>query len=276
MPSAMPSLSPLPALLQPLRVRRLGSASLARLSRASGTTGRVHSVFERAINVLWGDGRLVTLHGPGPLAAPFAVALHRLPARGTVRPGMAIGRESLDWREADCVPLEMPRGPLGFGTHALPERAGGLRAGGAARAQQALAASIAAGDARAFADAAYALIGSGEGLTPAGDDCVVGALAAIHRLAPGWLASRANPRGRLADAAWSRTTAVAREFLLEALDGRFAEPVLALLTSRSDDLARDAGRRLLAMGATSGADTLRGIRLACRALQARVATRRPA
>ncbi len=113
----------------------------------------------------------------------------------------------------------------------------------------------------------------GEGLTPAGDDCVVGALAAIHRLAPGWLTANDGQRHRLADAARRRTTDVARDFVLEALDGRFAEPVLALLTAGSDEDAGSAARRLLVMGATSGADTLCGIRLGCRALEARAVTR---
>jgi hypothetical protein len=275
MRSAMPAPPPRPAVLDPLRVVRLGSASLERLSREPEKTGRVHSVFERAVNVLWRDGRLLTLHGPGPLAAPFAVALERLPTRGSVAPGMPIGSWNFDWRDAERVALEMPDGPLGFAADALPERAGAqaLRSPAGARARQALARGIAAADARAYADAASALIGFGEGLTPAGDDCVLGALAAVHRLAPGWLAAHAGQRDRLAEAARSRTTDLARDFLLEALDGRFAEPVLALLTALSDDLAEDAARRLLSMGATSGADTLCGIRLGCRALEAHVARR---
>ena len=263
------------AVLDPLRVMRLGSASLERLSREPEKTGRVHSVFERAVNVLWRDGRLLTLHGPGPLAAPFAVALDRLPPRGTVAPGMPIGSWSFDWRDAERVALEMPNGPLGFAADGLPEQAGAqaLRSPAGARARQALTRGIAAGDARPFTDAACALIGFGEGLTPAGDDCVLGALAAVHRLAPGWLTANAGQRDRLAEAARSRTTDLARDFLLEALDGRFAEPVLALLTAVSDDLAVDAARRLLAMGATSGADILCGIRLGCRALEVRLARR---
>lgn len=275
MPSAMPAPPQQPAVLDPLRVMRLGSVSLERLSREPEKTGLVHSVFERAVNVLWRDGHLLTLHGPGPLAAPFAIALDRLPPRGTVAPGMPIGRWAFDWRDAERVALEMPNGPLGFAADALPDRAGAeaLRSPAGARTRQALARGIAAGDARAFADAACALIGFGEGLTPAGDDCVLGALAAVHRLAPGWLAPHAGQRDRLAEAARSRTTDLARDFLLEALDGRFAEPVLALLTALSDESAADAARRLLAMGATSGADTVCGIRLGCRALEARVARR---
>ena len=271
----MPATYPRPAALGTLRVRRLGSVSLERLALEHTKPGRVHSVFEQAVNVVWSDGRLLTLHGEGPLAAPFAVALERLPPRGAVAPGMPIGRWAFDWRVAERVALEMPDGPLGFAADALAERAGAqaLRSPAGVRVRQALARGIAARDARAFADAACALIGLGEGLTPAGDDCVLGALAAIHRLAPGWLTSHESQRGRLADAARRRTTDVARDFLLEALDGRFAEPVLALLTAPSDDVAGSAARRLVAMGATSGADTLCGIRLGCRALETRPAER---
>ena len=255
-------------MLGTLRAVRLGSVSLERLAHGPLKPGRIHSVFERAVNVLWGDGRLLTLHGPGPLAAPFAIALERLPARGTMAPGMPIGRSDFAWAEALRVPLEMPDGPLAFNTVALPEPqcARALRCGAGLHAREALERGIAAGDPSAFADAACALIGLGEGLTPAGDDCVLGALAAIHRLAPGRLTEHGEQRDRLADAARRRTTDVGGAFLLEALDGRFAEPVLALLTAGSDDDAGRAARRLATVGATSGADILCGIRLAFRAL----------
>jgi uncharacterized protein DUF2877 len=257
-------------MLGTLRVTRLGTLSLERLAQGPLKPGRVHSVFERAVNVLWGDGRLLTLHGHGQLAAPFSIALERLPARGAVAPGTPIGRSDFEWAEAARVHLEMPVGPLGFVACALPEPscARALSEGPGLDARKALERGIAAGDARAFADAASELIGLGEGLTPAGDDCVLGALAAICRLEPGRLAGHGGQRDRLADAARRRTTDIARDFLLEALDGRFAEPVLALLTAGSGADAGRAARRLVSMGATSGADTLCGIRLACRALEA--------
>ena len=275
MPIAMLSPSRQPARFGILRVSRLGTASLERLALGSLKPGRIHSVFERAVNVLWGDGHLLTLHGPGPLAAPFAIALERLPARGAVALGMAIGPSDFEWSDAEPVVLEMPGGPLGFGRDALPEPrcARTLYSEAGLRAREALERGIKLRDAGAFSDAACSLIGLGEGLTPAGDDCVVGALAAIHRLAPRWLAAHAGQRDRLADAARRRTTDVARDFVLEALDGRFAEPVLALLTSGSDGDAGGSARRLLTMGATSGADTLCGIRLGHRALEAQAARR---
>jgi len=254
----------------PLRIARLGSVSLERLAATEDGHGRVHSVFDHAINILWHDGRLLTLLGSTPIAAPFAVALFQLPPRNAVTPGLRIRRSDFDCTQSETVALEMPRGPLAFHPGSLPEPPGGhaLASGAGLRARRALGQGLAARDLAAFADAACQLIGLGEGLTPAGDDCVLGALAAIHRLAPEWLMENRAQRHRLVAAARTRTTDVARDFLLEALDGRFAEPVLHLLTARTDDLADRAARDLLAMGATSGADTLSGIRLGCRALTA--------
>jgi hypothetical protein len=74
--------------------------------------------------------------------------------------------------------------------------------------------------------------------------------------------------GPLAGAARERTTAVGREFVTHALAGRFSEPVLAVLGAASRDEGRRAVSRLLALGATSGADTLSGMQLACRSLAA--------
>lgn len=261
----------------PLRIARLGSRTLARLAAAPGETGRVHSVFARALNVLWHDGRLLTLQGPAPLAAPFALALTQLPPRGVLAPGVRLAGSLFDWRQARTVALEMPRGPLAFDPDGLPAPpcAQALASGAGLRARKALERGIAESDLATFADGASALIGLGEGLTPAGDDCVVGALAAIHRLAPAWLMTDRQARDRFVDAARHRTTDIARDFLLEALEGRFAEPVLALLTAPSGGPAVAAARDLLAAGATSGADTLCGIRLGGRALEAVTVARPP-
>jgi hypothetical protein len=253
-----------------LRIVRLGSASLERLAARADGQGHVHSVFDHAINVLWHDGRLLTLHAQRPLAAPFAVALSALPPRGEVTPGMLVQSCDFDWGRAETVALEMPRGPLAFSAEILPKPPCGRALASAVglRARRALGRSLEARDLSAFADAAEPFIGLGEGLTPSGDDCLLGALAAMHRLAPELLMQDWAERDRLAEAARTRTTDVARDFLLEALERRFAEPVLALLTAPSGPLAGHALRELLALGATSGADTLAGIRLGCSALSA--------
>ena len=70
----------------------------------------------------------------------------------------------------------------------------------------------------------------------------------------------------LANTAREGTTLVAREFLFEALEGRFSEIVIALLTAADVPRARAALGDLLELGATSGADTATGMRLALEAL----------
>jgi hypothetical protein len=92
-------------------------------------------------------------------------------------------------------------------------------------------------------------------------------VAVLHRLTPDWLSEDSRITEPLAAAARTRTTDIARDFLLEGLTGRFAESVLAVVTAESALSARLAAERLARVGATSGADTLGGIRLACRALE---------
>lgn len=153
--------------------------------------------------------------------------------------------------------------PAGLAT---PPTAAALGSAHAREATTRLADGLRRRDLQRFVDGARALIGLGEGLTPAGDDVLVGVLAVLHRAAPSWLACRPDAVAVLADAARAGTTAVAREFLWHALGGHFSGPVVALVTAADREPARAALRDLLAMGATSGADTVAGMRLALRAL----------
>lgn len=267
---------------RPIPVLRLSAALRERIEAAPVLAGRVHSVFERCLNIEWHDGRLLALHGPGRLAAPFAASLGRLPRGVGLRAGAAVWRQGRRLRVAD-VELDAARAAWvdlsirpGSGDPRLlaetlaslaPLATGAaLGSGAAVGAQRLLAEGIRGADARAFVAGAGRLIGCGEGLTPAGDDCLVGVLAALHRFAPAPLAIRADVRGALARAAETRTTAVARDFLLHALDGVFSEPLGELMTAASGAGARGAAVRLSAMGATSGADTLAGLGLALQAL----------
>ena len=177
---------------------------------------------------------------------------------------MRLDPAAFDWGAAETVDVHMPPGPLGFPVDALMCPPVGASIATPARA---LERALASRDGGAVVAAARGLIGLGEGLTPAGDDCLVGALAVLHRLAPGWLSEDSRVTEALAGAARTRTTDIARDFLLEALAGRFAESVLAVVTAGSVLSAKLAAERLARVGATSGADTLGGIRLACRALE---------
>lgn len=260
-------------------VLRLSLALRERLGSAPAAAGRVHSVFEHALNIEWHDGALVTLQGPGPLAAPFAAALPWLPALAAapvrrVERGLRVEDVELGWETAAWVDLALRPGetdarPLAraLGDLTPPDGAPGLRSPTGRAAREQLAAGIRERDANAFVAGARALIGLGEGLTPGGDDCLVGALAVLHRLAPSPLARDPEIHAALARAAGAGTTTIGREFIRHALRGVFSEPVIELLTARSEVAAARAAARLLMLGATSGADTLAGIRLALEALE---------
>ena len=264
-------------------VSRLGDSAACRLAAGPRVIGRVHSVFERAVNLLGADGRLVTLHGPGPIAAPFAVALdERLPWR-ELEPGIPVHREGggclvLGALRLDCSAAPVVDTSIGAGSdpRALadalagaprPLAAASLLSAIALEGRRRLAEGLRRGDAERFVDGARRLIGLGEGLTPAGDDLLVGSLAVARRFRPDFLLDNPGIEQALADTARDGTTLVAREFLLEALAGRFSEIVIALLTAADAPRARAALGDLLELGATSGADTATGMRLALDAIE---------
>ena len=276
--------------------RALG-AGLARRLQAVDLHGRVHSVFARAVNVEWrepGHG-LLTLHGPAPLAAPFAVALTAWPehrpsdawARAWgLEPGMPVlardgrvlaGGLVVDWSGARMVELRVL--PCAEDARAIWARlagaladfddldgAAGLAAAPGRAARAAAAEAIGGRDPLALTHAARALTGLGEGLTPAGDDWLVGMLAGLHRLGQRWAFENGHLASVLVGEAPARTTTVGAAFLAHALTGEFSEPVRDLVTAESLSRARAAGARLAVMGATSGADTLAGMRAALDAL----------
>jgi len=104
----------------------------------------------------------------------------------------------------------------------------------------------------------HALVGRGEGLTPAGDDVLAGALVAGHAtghpLLPAW---RRATRAALAT---RRTTAVSVGMLHSALAGWAAPELAGALTALcGDGDARPAVDRLLAVGHSSGRHLLDGV-----------------
>ena len=265
-----------------LQVLRLSPAVAARLEAAPPEAGRVHSVFARAVNLSWHDGGLLTLQAPEALAAPFAAVLDRMPGVGPIHPGacvrrggdaLVVGGVGVRWRDATltntavrespgALPLALAR--LMDGCHGQSGRS--LWSPVGQRARSCLAEGLRRRHVETFLGGALGLIGLGEGLTPAGDDCLVGALAVIHRFDGSWLAAHPEIQASVRQRAWHGTTAVAREFVAHALAGHFAESVVDLLVADSVEAVDRAAPRLLGVGATSGADTLLGIRLALAAL----------
>ncbi len=127
-------------------------------------------------------------------------------------------------------------------------------------ALRALLAAVQRCDRRAAETAAAPLVGLGVGLTPSGDDVLVGFTAALTAAR----AVLARPIARAAAYAGARTTLIGRTYLDHAARGEYAERVHDLITAVA---AGDEVRvvRGMSWGATSGADLVLGILLGARA-----------
>jgi hypothetical protein len=262
------------------RARRISTAVLPIL-RAPGAPGYVHSVFARAVNLVV-DEQLVTLADASVGGLPNGVVFE-VGAEVSLVEGAAVRREGemllfgsgwarLDLRPAVAWSPELPRGlsrlpwtlddlrllldqsaaTAGFWPllRRLISPAAPLSAM-CARALPSLTELAEAQDLPRLLDAARGLVGLGDGLTPSGDDLLVGFSAGLRATADP-LAER-FARG-CADLARGRTTLVAQMFLDHAARGAYSERVQRLVSGSPTD-AR-------AWGASSGADTLLGILLA--------------
>jgi hypothetical protein len=133
-----------------------------------------------------------------------------------------------------------------------------LHAARAAAVLDQLAAALPGEDVDAAGRIARRLVGLGPGLTPSGDDALIGLAAALH-------ATGHRARGmldELVDDAPARTTVVAASLLRHAADGEFSERLqylLAALLGDDDAAVRPAIDAAIAWGATSGTDCLVGV-----------------
>lgn len=137
---------------------------------------------------------------------------------------------------------------------------------------RALVAAVADANGHAVDTSLRSLVGFGPGLTPSGDDALVGVLCALGRAGEADLATALREPMR---ALLHRTTPVSIHSLRLALDGHVAEATVAVVdaalgartaAARSGHAARSGDARvhrnvetLLGVGATTGADTLVGV-----------------
>jgi Protein of unknown function (DUF2877) len=111
-----------------------------------------------------------------------------------------------------------------------------------------------------------ALVGLGEGLTPSGDDFLVGLLAVLH--VTGFLPGRAvaSVHEQFCECVRLGTSQLSGEFLRCAFEGHFAEPLVMLVSglcaSASDAWPAHAAT-LATVGHSSGVDAMVGIALGC-------------
>ena len=181
-------------------------------------------------------------------------------------PGDGFNQAGARWRQRSqaaraCTLLDARAGGLAglLGTTMASRPAGSVDVTERARpVLMALVRALVKGDRSAASESARGLIGLGPGLTPSGDDVLVGIEAALH-------VSRWPMAGFVSDAldrVEDRTTAVAATLLSHAARGEFTERLhvlLAVLLGPDDAAIPGAIERAVAWGATSGSDCLVGV-----------------
>lgn len=248
---------------------------------------RFHSVFREAVNLRCG-GRLVTCTDL-PLRAPHGIEV--------AEPGLALlsrlGRDdpSATVRCRLDGPAEAPAGSAGAAPHlfdpTVPHTGPAALQSGLSSLRQhvlrarpltgfgddwsalltrtELNAAVRSVRAGVVDESVLGWLGRGPGLTPSGDDVLVGAITTLAGL--GALDAEALRRlgVRLESAARERTTDVAAEYLHYACRGMAAGGLRTLLTAlggAGPPAIEAAAERLRRHGHTSGADGLLGVLLA--------------
>lgn len=201
-------------------------------------------------------GELLALHGPDVEPFPFSLVVGSLPAEDDLRVGDGVVVAGGRRRAARAVAPARP-GPPGVDARVM------LRAlddvPGLAGRRRAL------GD----PDDPERLLGRGPGLTPSGDDLLLGWLAmAAHAHREWGLPDPSALAARLAARAPRRTTRVAAAMYAAAARGRYAPAVGTVCSAGAAELPA-ALARLAAVGATSGLDTLAGVAAAARGVSPR-------
>ncbi|MCC5894235.1 MAG: DUF2877 domain-containing protein [Alkalibacterium sp.] len=103
-------------------------------------------------------------------------------------------------------------------------------------------------------------IGLGVGLTPSGDDFIVGLLAALRSSEAGYHFEKTIKRELTKESIANKTTRVSSHMISYALDGDFNEALLNLLNGR--DPLRTSLMQVNSIGSTSGTDMLAGVSFA--------------
>lgn len=241
-------------------------------------TGRVHSVFKHSVNLMRQDGVLLCIHrfdfgllpgscyvpqldtgglqpgdrvlgGPeglllGGLELTYAPGVKRVdtmipPSGRAVDPGA--------WRA--CRALLERRRPGQAEGELIEELYRRLR-----RNLIKLRKGLGEADQEETVRQCREMVGLGQGLTPTGDDMLLGALAALRMYRP----ELAGPLGDAVAPVLDRTNDISRSYLLWALKGRAATPVTGALAGLAGGSLSGA-ETLLGIGHSSGGDILEGI-----------------
>jgi hypothetical protein len=269
--------------------------------------GWVHSCYDHIINIHTPTGRLLTLQGEGSLKSPLALsvawkldeALPLLPVGalvvrqvgGVAAPPAALklildGAQEWDgrlsplasltasglYRNADELGTWVIQNAFGRGLAplllALQGKGNDLSPLGR-KVLDVLRPLLAYHQlsTASLIEVAARVLGLGEGLTPSGDDLLVGLLSVLH------ITGRLNAvlptpmRPRFLKEVMARTSDLSAEFIRCALEGDFAEPVVLLARSLFDQEPYAwplHATSLAATGHSSGIDAMVGMVLGCR------------
>jgi hypothetical protein len=264
--------------------------------------GVIHSVFEQACNIRLDDGRLLALLTPCLANVPHGVRIDAPAGFGfaaRLAVGQAVGCRAdvlrvtgsaltinlctaRPWRAelpAAGVDLSVPEVARAWRTawRMLKPSRSKLMPLSRAVDRRGLRLARAAGSfqIREAVRAAERLIGCGPGLTPSGDDLVVGFLAGLWSTAGRDPARRAflQTLGAALDRAAGATGDISRAYLSHASHGRFAEPLALLAAGIGAGAGLGAIERAtvaaLRVGHTSGGDGVFGLLLGLAAWTAR-------
>lgn len=252
--------------------------------------GRVHSVYANSLNVCFdGCGGLVTILNPTPDVAPASIVLAQRTnfadqgievgeSARFFQGGLSVGPLSVATKGAIDRSCVLPRfektRALQDSCYAFAERVDGNQARfrgffdprverRLAAAQRQFEKCLASQE--SIEDAVRGLVGLGCGLTPSGDDFLVGAFAVLLSLKGSADPAVVRLHAHLADAS-DRTTDISRWMIHYALGGRFRESLIALIEACATGAPLDGPLELLwSVGASSGFDMSCGVLCGLRA-----------
>ena len=250
------------------------------------------STFRDGVNVLFGTDALICFHSPGAPLGPWGVEApldwkqlgvnDRVTARaGDVRVGLL--SLSLDRAEVHDLRLSAASKPITL--QSLADRAKALndlqdhwlngeptRSADRFRAvcQRVLDAWVSRGTVERLSE----LIGLGIGLTPTGDDILVGILGGLEILVQittarppllnGLRATHNRLGSLIGEKAQEKTTLPSAQMLRSGVEGRFCEPLVELLNALCESATTAAelqhlAQCVLGLGHSSGSDLLAGL-----------------
>lgn len=274
----------------------LDAVSVGAAVPGGGFAARVHSVFERAVNLrVAGWEYLVTVYSSATTDLPqgIRVGAERFKT-GAIMPGQAAWsrderlylpgatidlRGAREWggklRDIPCGASERVRAAREWLAGELAQRRAGRCAPAAPQgAEKRLASGLdhlresAVRLDRADAErAAAGLVGLGQGLTPAGDDMLVGFTAGCQRI----FGADSTPERKafcreycaLLGELSARTNDVSRTYLLLASRGLFSSSLVGLVEAiergAEGEALREAAEAVFMTGRSSGCDTVAGL-----------------